>query len=63
MDNVEKMAKHGVHIMPFYNIAHKMVTINSYQQKQSTEVFYKKKLFLKVLQYSQENTYVAVSFR
>ena len=32
-------------------------------QKQPLEVFYKKKLFLKTLQYSQENTCVGVFFK
>ena len=31
-------------------------------QKQPPEVFYKKRLFLKFLQYSQENPFVGVSF-
>ena len=32
-------------------------------QKQPLEVFCKKKLFLKILQYSQENTYVKNNFK
>ena len=35
---------------------------NPERQKQPPVVFYIKKLFLKILQYSQENTYVEVFF-
>ena len=37
------------------------VCLSLSKQKQPQVVFYKKKLFLKISQYSQENTYVGVS--
>ena len=44
---------------------HKLIftLLNSYFQKQPPKVFYKKRLFLKTSQYSQENTCVGVSFK
>ena len=43
-----------------WNLKQQIFTMNN--KKQPPEVFYKKKQFLKISQYSQENTYGRVSF-
>ena len=54
---------HGTLRVKWFNVIFYIVKdTQEYKQKQSSEVFYKKKMFLKISQNSQENTCIQSLF-